>query len=174
LVEHRTAAWHWSRDYGDGIVDPRDPRLVAVASVRGRECLLHWACAAAFRSLAAQWHEAYPDLPPLLVASGWRAHRWASREQYEAHLIQRYGSVAVGRVWLAYRSAHETGLALDLGSPPPMRPDKRWVETQRQSNVYAWLAAEMQARGFRWYVPEPWHLECPVPAAAWQAVGPEG
>ena len=174
MVEHRTAAWHWSRDYGDGIVDPRDPRLVAVASVRGRECLLHWACAAAFRALAEAWHAAHPGSPLLLVTSGWRPHRWASREQYEAHLIQRYGSVAVGRVWLAYRSAHETGLALDLGSPPPMRPDRRWVETQRQSNVYRWMMEHAPDRGLRNFSPECWHWEMPLSREVWEATGPEG
>lgn len=173
MAKHRNAAWRWWEDYGDGIVDPGDPRLVPVPSIQGRDCRLHWAAAAAFRALAADWATDRPHLPPMLVASGWRPHRWASREQYESAVISRYGSVAQGQVWLAYRSAHETGLVLDLGSPPPMRPDKRWVDAQLQSNVYSWLMAHAPARGLRCYLPEPWHWELPLPAEVWRAAGPE-
>jgi len=173
MPDHRTAAWHWWEHYGAGITDPADPRLVPVPSVAGRGCLLHWAAAAVFRALAAQWHDDHPELPPLLVQSGWRAHRWASMEQWEAVCVSKYGSVAEGRKWLGYRSAHETGLALDLGSPPPMRADRRLVHRQRGSVVYRWLAEHMPPHGLRWYVPEPWHIELVLPAVAWRFMGPE-
>ena len=187
MAEHRSAAWRWWELYGDGITDPEDPRLVTVPSIAGRSCRLHWAAAAVFRQLAADWTAAHPGDAPLLLTSGWRERQpWQATEAtYHAELLRRYRSrlpddatdaevIRHGRLYLARRSTHFTGLALDLGSPPPMRPDSRWVATQRLSNVCAWLAEEMRKRGLRWYLPEPWHLELPLPADVWKAAGPEG
>lgn len=172
-AEHRSSAWRWWDDYGAGIVRPDDPRLVTVPSVQGRACVLHWAAAAVFRALAADWIAEYPRSRGLLLASGWRPHRWASREQYEATLIQRYGTVARGRIYLAYRSPHETGMALDFGSPPPLEPRSVNAERMRSSAAYDWLMAHAPERGLRCYLPEPWHWELPLPREVWAAAGPE-
>ncbi len=174
MADHRTSAWRWWEDYGRGITSPQDPRLVPVPSTPGRQCTLHWATASVFRVLAAAWAEDNPGAAPLLVSSGWRPHRWASMEQWESVLCDKYGSVAEGRKWLAYRSPHETGLALDLGSPPPMTPNRHRVEAQRKSAVYGWLMSHAPTMGLRAYLPEPWHWELPLPRAAWEATGPEG
>ena len=174
MAEHRSTAWRWWDDYGAGITSAQDHRLAQVPSVDGRTCTLHWAAASVFRALAAAWLADHPGYRPLLVASGWRAHRWASRDQYEATLISRYGSVAAGRIYLGYRSAHETGLALDLGSPPPMRADRRFVQIQRESSIYRWLMSHAPQMGLRCYLPEPWHWEMPLSREAWEAQGPEG
>lgn len=172
MAEHRTKAWRWWEEYGAGM--PRgDPRLRPVPSIPGRDCEVHWALAAVLRALMGDWLALFPHSPGLLVQSGWRPHRWRDRAQYEATCIQRYGSVAKGRIYLGYRSAHETGLAVDFGSPPPLKPDRRWVKTQRQSNIYGWLQENMPKYGLRWYVPEPWHVELPLPADVWRAEGPE-
>ena len=188
MAEHRTAAWRWWDDYGDGITSADDHRLDQVPSVAGRTCRLHWAAAASLRALCAEWLAEYPASPGLLASSGWRARKpWqATRALYEAELLRRYRPrmaadasdaevIRHGRVFLAYRSPHFTGLAVDLGSPPPMRASSipQHVAAMRGSNVYGWLAEHAPEHGWRWYVPEPWHLELPLLADAWAAPGPE-
>jgi len=168
-------------------VDAGDTRLVAVPSIPGRQCFLHWAAAAAFNSLAAAWLRDNPNAAALLAQSGWRRRKpWqASRKLYNAELIRRYASrlpgasrdevIAYGRKRLAYRSAHQTGLAFDLGSPPPMKPDSRRGPTGRMkaSAVYAWMLGHGPPCGVRNYLIEPWHFEMPVSADIFRAPGPE-
>lgn len=103
----------------------------------------------------------------LLVASGWRPHRWTSREDYEAEMIRRYGSVAEGQRWVAYDSPHETGLALDFGSGG-LRPDRSTAEQQRATPLYSWLADNAHRFGFYPYKLEPWHWEFPLSVEAWR------
>lgn len=103
----------------------------------------------------------------LLVASGWREHRWESREEYERTLIARYGSVAEGRQWLAYDSPHETGLALDFGAGG-LAPDRSTMDTQRQTAIHRWLVVHAWEYGWHPYLPEPWHWEWPCPREAWR------
>jgi hypothetical protein len=184
-ADHRTRAWRWWEDYGNGITDHADPRLVPVPSIPGKGCLLHWSAAAVFRALAGDWLLEHPSSPGLLVTSGWRPRKpWqATPEAYRAELLRRYRPrmlgasdddvIRHGKLYLAYRSAHFTGLALDLGSPPPMRADSRWVDTQRKSNVYDWLMAHAPDRGLRCYLPEPWHWELPLSPEVYPMAGPE-
>jgi len=101
------------------------------------------------------------------LASGWRPHRWRSREHYEKVLIERYGSVAEGRRWLAYDSPHETGLAVDFGSMG-LRPARATVAAQRKTPLYQWLVEHAAEFGWYPYKLEPWHWECPVPLAVWE------
>lgn len=103
------------------------------------------------------------------LASAWRAHRWRDRAHYETFLVQRYGSVAKGRRWLAFDSPHETGLAVDFGSMG-LRPSSATADAQRRSPLYLWLLAN--AAGFGWhpYLAEPWHWECPLPRDVWAGV----
>jgi LAS superfamily LD-carboxypeptidase LdcB len=143
------------RDYGR-IASPTDPRLRFVPSVPGRQCLLHWAAAADLAELELDW--CATGQSPLLVASGWRPHRWASRAAYEAALVRRYGSVERGRVYLAYDSPHETGLAADFGSHG-LEPRSATTIAQRETVAYQWLVAHAGDHGYRPYEPEPWHWE---------------
>ena len=95
---------------------------------------------------------------PLLVASGWRPRRWVSRQEYEQVLIQKYGSVAKGRLYLAFASPHETGLALDLGCGG-LAPVSATIPAQKQTPLFAWLKERMWEFGFTPYFIEPWHIE---------------
>jgi D-alanyl-D-alanine dipeptidase len=104
----------------------------------------------------------------LLIASGWRPHRWASRAQYEATLIQRYGSVAKGRLYLAFDSPHETGLAVDFGCGG-LEPRSATIETQRQAPLFHWLVANADRFGWHPYKQEPWHWELPLSLHAYQS-----
>jgi LAS superfamily LD-carboxypeptidase LdcB len=157
------------RDYGRLLVD--DPRLQMVPSIRGRACLLHWAAAGALERLQAGW-EAAGGSGRILVQSGWRPHRWTSRAHYEQTARQRYGTLAEGRKWIAYDSPHETGLAMDIGSLG-LHPDRRTREAQRQTELYAWLVEAAEDHGWHPYLREPWHWECVVDRATWQAAEAE-
>jgi D-alanyl-D-alanine dipeptidase len=95
------------------------------------------------------------------AASGWRPHRWTSRQQYEQRLISQYGSVAKGRLYLAFDSPHETGLAVDLGCGG-LEPRSATIAQQRSTPLYRWLVANMDQYGAHPYLIEPWHIEFPV------------
>jgi hypothetical protein len=188
MADHRSTAWRWWEDYGDGITSAQDHRLAQVPSTDGRTCTLHWAAASVFHALAAAWLADHPGYRPLLVASGWRPRKaWqATRRLYHAELIRRYSHrlpaahpddvIAYGKIRLAFMSTHFAGIALDLGSPPPMRPSTldHHVAAMRSSEVYRWLMRRAPQMGLRNYLPEPHHWEMPLSRKAWEAAGPEG
>lgn len=153
------------RDYGS--IQPRDPRLVLVPGVRGRPRLLHHTAAAPLAEMSAACELATGT--PLLVVSGWRRHRWKSREQYEQRLVRTYGSVREGRRWLAYDSPHETGLAFDLGSGG-LWPTRATVAKQRKTRVHQWLVGHAHEFGVTPYKVEPWHWEVRVPREVWESL----
>lgn len=106
----------------------------------------------------AAWDEVGLELR---IRSAWRDHRWTSRDHYESWLVRRYGSVSEGRKWLAYRSPHETGLAVDFGSEG-LEPNRRTRKAQRKTKAHKWLRANAFRFGWRPYKREPWHWECPI------------
>lgn len=144
---------------------PRSSKLlVDVPGTQGKPRKLHKLAAAALaKMVAAAKAEAGLDL---LVQSGWRPHRWASREQYEERLIAKYGSVKRGRIYLAFDSPHETGLAVDFGSEG-LFPASSTIEKQRATKAHAWLAANAWRFGWHPYKAEPWHWEFPISKDAW-------
>jgi hypothetical protein len=162
-----------------------------VPSVPGRQCRLHWAAAAALRSLSEAWCASGPGRGVLLVASGWRQHRWASREVYLDELARRYRhrtdlpcraqggpcpcmpGARRACLYLAYDSPHETGLALDLGSGG-LEPVSATLARQRRTALHAWLEAHAAEHGFVRLASEPWHLEYGgLSREAWLQAGPE-
>jgi LAS superfamily LD-carboxypeptidase LdcB len=104
----------------------------------------------------------------LLGASGWRPHRWASREEYERRLIRQYGSVAQGRRFLAFDSPHETGLALDFGCGG-LEPRSSTIVEQRRTPLFHWLVANAWKFGWHPYKVEPWHWEFPMSLEAYHS-----
>lgn len=104
----------------------------------------------------------------LLGASGWRPHRWTSRAQYESVLVEKYGSVAKGRLYLAFDSPHETGLALDFGCGG-LEPRSSTIATQKQTPLFHWLVANADRFGWHPYKVEPWHWEFPVSLSAYHS-----
>ena len=102
----------------------------------------------------------------VLVASGWRPHLWRDYNHYEQTMINRYGSVAEGRKWVAYKSAHETGLAVDFGSHG-LEPRRATNERQKQTPFYQWLVNNAHRFGFTPYKVEAWQWEVKVPRDAW-------
>jgi LAS superfamily LD-carboxypeptidase LdcB len=131
--------------------------LIPVPTTPGhRPQRLHTLAANAFQPMAAAVEN---DLGiTLRCASGWRPHRWTSRAQYEAFVIQRYGSVAKGRLYLAFDSPHETGLACDFGCGG-LEPRSATIETQKQTPLFHWLIANADKFGWTPYKVEPWHFE---------------
>ena len=145
------------RVYGTMAAD--SPLLVPVPAVSGGAKRLHRIAAAAMREMGRALEK---DLGiELKLASGWRAHRWQSRAQYEAVLVQRFGSVAEGKRWLAFDSPHETGLAMDIGVGG-LKPSRASVAFQREQPIHRWLIARAWEFGWHPYKTEPWHWEYPI------------
>jgi hypothetical protein len=138
--------------------------LVEVPGTGGKPRKLHSLAAAALASLRKACESATGV--ELLVQSGWRRHRWASREQYEKELIKRYGSVSKGVALLSFDSPHETGLAVDFGSGG-LEAKSATTAKQRQTPVHQWLKANAYRFGFHPYEREPWHWEFPLSKRAW-------
>jgi len=154
-----------------GATPSSSPRLVRVPGVLGQARRLHTLAAQAFTGMAAAVER---DLGlALAIASGWRAHRWESREQYEAVLVKRFGSVREGRKWLAYNSPHETGLAMDIGVGG-LWPSRSTAPAQKQQPLHRWLVEHAHEHGWHPYKVEPWHWEYPLSLEAYASgvVGP--
>jgi len=153
-----------------GTLPKGSPLLVRVPGTGGKPRALHKLAAAGFASLAAAIRK---DLKlELRIASGWRPHRWTSRQQYEQVLEQRFGSVAEGRKWLGFDSPHETGLAMDIGvgGLPPSRATR---DKQRQTKLHKWLVEHAWEHGWHPYKMEPWHWEYPLSKRAWETGEPD-
>ena len=120
---------------------------------------------------------------PLQVASGWRPHRWESETEYEDVLVSKYEAasaralgrsptraevVAYGRVYLAFSSAHETGLALDFGCGG-LSPVSATIPKQKKTELWQFLHDHASDFGFTPYFPEPWHWELRVPRTSYDS-----
>lgn len=154
-----------------GTTAASSPLLVDVPGTGGSK-RLHKLAAAAMRAMGAAIQR---DLGiELKIASGWRAHRWTSREQYEAVLVAKYGSVKEGKRWLAYDSPHETGLAMDIGVGG-LKPTRATVASQRKTPLHQWLVQHASTFGFHPYKTEPWHWEYPISLEAFASgvIGPD-
>jgi D-alanyl-D-alanine dipeptidase len=150
------------RTYGTTASDSK--LLVAVPGTSGTK-RLH---ALAAQALAAMSAAVQRDLGlELKLASGWRAHRWTSREQYEQVLVQRFGSVSEGKRWLAFDSPHETGLAIDIGVGG-LKPSRASAEAQKRQPLHRWLIGRAWEFGFYPYKTEPWHWEFPMSLQAFK------
>jgi hypothetical protein len=154
-----------------GTLPPDSPLLANVPTAPGHpQQRLHVLVAGKFTEMSTAVES---DLKfPLLVASGWRPHHWASREQYEQVLIAKYGSVARGRLFLAFDSPHETGLACDFGCGGLM-PISKTIPIQQQTPLFAWLKEHMWEYGFTPYLVEPWHVEARISLSSYQSGIPD-
>lgn len=154
-----------------GTTPASSPLLVDVPGTGGSK-RLHKLAAAAMKAMGAAIQR---DLGiELKIASGWRAHRWTSREQYEAVLVAKYGSVKEGKRWLAFDSPHETGLAMDIGVGG-LKPTRATVASQRKTPLHQWLVENASKFGFHPYKTEPWHWEYPISLEAFASgvIGPD-
>jgi hypothetical protein len=141
-----------------------DSELLVPVPATGGPKRLHKVAAAALLRMAEAVRR---DLAiELKLASAWRAHRWQSREQYEAVLVAKFGSVAEGRRWLAFDSPHETGLAIDIGVGG-LKPSRASVTFQRKQPLHQWMVAHAWEYGFHPYKVEPWHWEFPISREAY-------
>jgi hypothetical protein len=110
------------------------------------------------------------------TASGWRPHRWASLAQYHQTLIDTYKArlqaklgrvptdaevLAFGRIYLAFDSPHETGLARDFGCGG-LIPVSATIEEQKKTPLFKWLVDNAYKHDVTPYFPEPWHWECRI------------
>lgn len=152
---------------------PADSRLlVAVPGSSAGTKRLHVLAAQAMKAMAAAIQK---DLGiELKTASAWRAHRWQSREQYEAVLVSKFGSVKEGKRWLAFDSPHETGLAMDIGVGG-LKPTRSTVDFQRKQPLHQWLVQHASEYGWYPYKTEPWHWEYPLSLEAFESgvIGPD-
>ena len=154
-----------------GPLPANSPLLVDVPTAPGHQQQRNHVVTAGYlikMSAAAEQSLGYP----LLIASGWRPHRWTSRAQYEAILIQRYGSVAKGRLYLAFDSPHETGLACDFGCGG-LQPVSATIPQQKETPLFKWLVDNAWMFGFTPYKVEPWHWESRISSAAYLSGVPD-
>ncbi|MEM9456890.1 MAG: D-alanyl-D-alanine carboxypeptidase family protein [Myxococcota bacterium] len=155
-----------------GPLPSKSPLLVRVPGVKGSRRRLHVVAAEAMTRLAEAIKR---DLDiELQLASAWRRHRWKSREHYEQTVIKRFGSIREGRKWLAYKSPHETGLAMDIGVGG-LWPSKKTRKAQREQPLHKWLVEHAYEFGWHPYKREPWHWEHPVSLDAFKSgtLGPD-
>lgn len=147
-----------------GTIAKDSPLLVPVPGSSPGPKRLHVLAARAFTAMAVVVQR---DLGiELKAASAWRAHRWTSREQYEAVLIAKYKSVKVGKAYLAFDSPHETGLAVDFGVGG-LTPSRASINFQRQQPLHRWLVEHASEFGWYPYKTEPWHWEFPLSLEAY-------
>ena len=70
------------------------------------------------------------------------------------------------RTYVAYSSAHETGMALDFGNNG-LKVDVPSNERMKETKFYQWLKANAHRFGFTPYKNEAWHWECRLPRESW-------
>ena len=135
--------------------------LVPVPTTAGRpQQRLHVLAAHALSMLSGA---AQKDLKfPLLGASCWRPHRWASWEEYVKFVTTKYGSLERGRRFLAFDSPHETGLAIDFGCGG-LAPVSATIDHQKTMPLFKWLVINAWYYGWTPYMVEPWHWEFHLP-----------
>lgn len=158
---------------GGRISDKRDPLESDLVWVHGhgKQVRLHRLAARAWEAMAVAARADGIPAPLLLPVSGYR-NGTLQRQLWERALRRYNGDPQIARQWVAPpgSSAHESGRAIDfyLGTSN----DSHNVATQRQTQVYAWLAANAKRFGFYPYSQEPWHWEYNPPAS--DVVHPEG
>ena len=143
------------------ITNSNDERLVSAPTIPGRATVkVHTLTYERFLKLSEAAVEAGFEVP--LLASGWRRKRYSTREEYNAAMIEKYGSVAEGRRWIAYESPHMTGLAIDFGNNG-LYPKSATNSQQKQTPFFKWLKENAHRFGFTPYKREAWHWEVKVP-----------
>ncbi len=117
------------------------------------------------------------------ITSGWRASgpdRWpggyegTTPDTYQGFLAQQYPNESFdsAKKWVAWKSAHSTGLAIDYGRPDPMAAKKSKSSAMYASPAWDWLRQNSYRFGFFPYSNEPWHWEAKLTYDAW-ATGQE-
>ena len=117
------------------------------------------------------------------ITSGWRASgpdRWkggyegTTPDTYQGFLAQQYPNESFdsAKKWVAWKSAHSTGLAIDYGRPDPMAAKKSKSSAMYSSPAWDWLRKNSYRFGFFPYSNEPWHWEAKLTFDAW-ATGQE-
>lgn len=104
----------------------------------------------------------------VLIASGWRPHLWASWQAYADAMVAQYGSVEQGRLYRAFSSPHETGLAVDFGCGG-LTPNSKTITWQKTTALWKWLDNRAHEFGFTPYLVEPWHWEARISLGAYRS-----
>jgi hypothetical protein len=92
------------------------------------------------------------------TASGWRPKRFPTWEEYVAYVTKRYGSLELGRRYLAFESPHQTGLARDFEGGG-LSPVSATIDRQKETPIWKWLVGNAWKYGWHPYKAEPWHWE---------------
>lgn len=151
MIENRVTV----KEYG--VLSGNSPLLVPVPTTPGYpQQRLHKIAAEKFIKLSQAVEK---DLGfPLLIASGWRPHRWNSWQQYVELITKKYGSVEEGRKWLGFNSPHEVGLCFDLCCGG-LEPKKATILQQLKTPLHNWLDKNEYLFGVTDYHLEVWHKE---------------
>jgi hypothetical protein len=117
------------------------------------------------------------------ITSAWRssgADRWpggyegTTPDTYQGFLAKQYPNESFdsAKKWVAWESAHSTGLAIDYGRPDPMAAKKSKQKAMLASPAWDWLRKNSYRFGFFPYANEAWHWEAKMTFDAW-ATGQE-
>lgn len=160
-----TEARVYVKDYGT--LSGTSDLLVSVPA-SGKPVKLHKLAAKRFALLNQAWQQDFPNHPPMKIASGWRPRgKWGtSYDDYTQYLIKEYKSVDVGKKWKAFESAHETGLAFDIGNNG-LTPSRKTNDQQKKTVLYKWLVETAHNFGISPYKHEAWHWEVRIPKESW-------
>jgi len=116
-------------------------------------------------------HEKGPQLGPVNLTAALNRDNSKTEENmkrlFDAYLKDEYGSVATGRIYRAWASPHETGLAIDFGNNGLSTSSKKENQMQ-QTPAWKWLKDNAYKYGFNPYYKEAWHWEVLVPLENWQ------
>lgn len=137
-------------------------------SLGERKIKLHKLALKRFMSLNEAWMRENPGQPPIKIVSGLRKQRYKNYEEYEKRMVAEYGSVEKGRMFKAFSSPHQTGLAFDIGNNG-LFPSSATILRQKKTRLYKWLVGNAYRFGITPYKVEPWHWEVRLPRESWSS-----
>lgn len=175
------------------ILNPNSPLLVPVPKTQPGKAKqkLHILVYNRFEALRLA---ALQDGIEIYVNSGWR-EGFANRREYDVLVEQKINDpkhptyykkfmkngvnaeeakkIARKEVpgWIAYKSPHMTGCAVDFYIKDPyktIRPVSATNDKQKKTRSYKWLVDNAHLYGFTPYTKEAWHWEVLLPIEAWQ------
>lgn len=148
------------------------PLLVSIASTGNGPQKAHKLLVARWDMMNMAWLSENPGGKDLTVSSGWRKRDFATEEEYNKAMLDpngkwKYKSLEEAHKKKAWKSAHETGLAIDLHCNGIVGGKFAVNEQSKQTQCYRWLKENAYKYGFSPYQFEAWHWECRLPYENW-------
>ena len=101
----------------------------------------------------------YPNKRPEQVINGF------GRKTRNGKLVRDMKNSCTGAK--AYKSPHETGLAMDLSHPNFLEDKKSTNQRQKESKAHVWITNNAHLFGITPFLTEAWHWEVQMPLESW-------